>query len=284
MTPFNSKIIDFHVHLFPDRLFDAIWNYFTAGYGWDIQYRLYTDRCLEYLYSAGVEKIVYSNYAHKPGVAAKLNEWNLALLDSHPDLYCFAAYHPGDDDAYRMAERILEHPRVLGFKLHLLVQGFFPHDERLFPLYEHVMTRKKRFLFHTGTGPVGNRFVGVDEFKKLLHRYPDLPANIAHMGGNEYREFMDLLDDHPLLMFDTAFTFMPGYEHRFNLDPQLLEKYSDRIVYGSDFPNLVFPREIEIKQLHDYGLSDDFYRKVFRDNGLRILTQCGALPGHALPG
>ncbi len=39
-------------------------------------------------------------------------------------IYCFAAYHPDDDHALEMAERLLENPKILGFKLQLLVQKF----------------------------------------------------------------------------------------------------------------------------------------------------------------
>ena len=47
----------------------------------------------------------------------------------------------------------------------------------------------------------------------------------------------------------------------------------DRILYGSDFPNLIFRRESEIDQLPYFNLSDEFYRKVFRDNGLGLIEK-----------
>jgi len=58
-----------------------------------------------------------------------------------------------------MARKVLDHPKVLGFKLQLLVQRFYPHDDRLFSMYDMVMERGKRILFHVGTGPVGNEYV-----------------------------------------------------------------------------------------------------------------------------
>lgn len=274
MKKLPKNIIDFHVHLFPDRLFEKIWEFFAGGYGWDVRHRLYYRECVEYLRGRGVETIVYSNYAHREGVAERLNEWNLAVLDEFPDLYCFAAYHPGDGNALEMARKMLEHPRVLGFKLQLLVQRFHPHDERLFPMYELVMERNKRILFHVGTGPVGNEFVGFAHFARLLERYPDLSANVAHMGALEYREFFDLLDEHPRLFFDTSFSFLAGLPARFDLGNDALERHRDRILYGSDFPNIIFPREDEIDHLLGLDLSQEFYDAVFYENGMRIL-RCG---------
>jgi predicted TIM-barrel fold metal-dependent hydrolase len=268
-----ARIIDFHVHLFPDRMFDAIWEYFSKGYRWDVIYRMYYQDCISYLREHGVNGIVYSNYAHREGIAESLNEWNMRILDENQDLYCFAAYHPGDNSALTMAKKVLAHPKVLGFKLHHLVQCFYPHDERLFPMYEMVIERGKRILFHIGTGPVGNKFVGLAEFRKLLRRFPDIPANIAHMGAYEYHDFMELLDNHPNLYLDTSFSFFREFQGKggYSLGNDALEKHKDRILYGSDFPNLILPRESEIETLLGYGLSQEFYERVFYRNAAELI-------------
>jgi len=260
------------VHLFPDGFFDAIWRYFKEHLNLEIQYPLYYRESVAYLRERGVGPIVYSNYAHKRGVARVLNDWNLRIPEEVPDLYCFAAYHPADDDALAMAARILDHPKILGFKLQCVVQHLSPCDDRLYPLYEMIMERKKRVLLHVGTGPVrGSALVGPARFKKLLDRFPDFPANIPHMGGLEFEAFLELLDDHPGLCLDTSYSFVPRTPYQFDLGNDCLEKYKDRILYGSDFPNLIHPREDEIECLLHLGLSSEFYRKVFRDNGLALI-------------
>ncbi len=273
MKPYPQKIIDFHVHLFPDRLFAAVRKYFSQGYGWDVLYNLNYRECVAYLNERDVEFIVFSNYAHREGVAERLNRWNHGVLDEIPGLYCFCAFHPADENALHLAEAALTHPRVLGFKLQLLVQNFYPHDKRLYPLYELVMKRKKRLLMHTGNGPVGNEFVGIKQFKLLLRDFPDLPVTIPHMGALEYREFMDLMEQHKELYLDTAFSFAPLLPGRWNLHLSYLERMKDRIIYGSDFPNLIFPREDEIHYLRGLNLSTLFYEKVFHSNGLALIER-----------
>ncbi|MEN6475154.1 MAG: amidohydrolase family protein [Syntrophaceae bacterium] len=272
MAKLPDTIIDFHAHLFPDRLFESIWRFFEQGYGARVIHQLYYRECVDYLRLRGIGAIVYSNYAHKEGVAQAINAWNLKVLDEIPDLYCFAAYHPGDADALQMAVKLLEHPRIIGFKLHLLVQRFYPHDERLMPLYDMVQARRKRMLLHVGTGPVGNEFVGLAHFKKLMKRFPDLPINVAHMGALEYGGFMELLDDYPNLYLDTAFTFYPGQPGAFDLGADTLERHQDRIVYGSDFPNLILPREMELDCLLGYNLPQAFYDNIFSENARRIIS------------
>ncbi|NPU83169.1 MAG: amidohydrolase family protein [Syntrophaceae bacterium] len=272
-TPVPGAIVDFHVHLFPDRLFDAIWERFVTDYGWPVLHRIYWREAVDHLRRRGVGPIVFSNYAHRPGVARGLNDWNRSVLDEDPDLYCFAPFHPGDDNALTMASDILSHPRVLGFKLQLLVQRFHPHDERLFPLYELVMERGKHLLLHVGNGPVGNEFVGLEGFVKVLRRYPDLPATVAHMGALEYGGFASLLEDHPGLLMDTAFAFLPRLGSMCDIEKERLEGLRKRVLYGSDFPNLLFPREDEIGQLRSLGLSEAFYEGIFRENGLDLIRR-----------
>ncbi len=258
----NYPIIDFHVHLFPDRMFDAIWKSFVKDYGWDVIYHLYYKDCIAYLKEHSIEKIVFSNYAHKQDVAQHLNDWNIQVCEEHDEVYCFCAFHPDDD--INVAQRYITHPKVLGFKLQLLVQKFYPYDSRLF---------NKRILMHVGTGPVGNEFVGYNGFKQLLKIFPDLPVTVAHMGAYEYDEFLQLLDEHPHLMMDTAFVFLPDYEGAFHKNPEVLERYQDRIVYGSDFPNIIFPRELELQTLTNYGLTDTTLRKILYENGNAIIRQ-----------
>jgi hypothetical protein len=274
---YPKKMIDFHVHLFPDRLFDAIWNYFSSVYNWKVLHHLYARDCIDYLFQRNVRPFVYANYAHKKDVAKGINQWNKALLDEYNDIYCFAAFHPDDDNAMEIATDILNHPKVLGIKLQFLVTQFYPHDERMFPLYELIMKKNKRLLLHIGTGPAGNKYVGAAHFEPVLKRYKELPANIAHMGGFEYQQFMDFLADHKNLYLDTTFSFLPKKELHFNLNSSWLLKYRDRIVYGSDFPNVIYPRETEIENLIKLNLDPLFYDQIFYKNGMHLIQTISEL-------
>ncbi|MEW6406492.1 MAG: amidohydrolase family protein, partial [Chloroflexota bacterium] len=142
---------------------------------------------------------------------------------------------------------------------------------RLFPLYEATIEAGKRILMHVGTGPIGNEFVGYKEFRKLLARYPRLKVNVPHMGVLEVVPFLETLDEYPDLYLDTAFAFFPNDTGMYRPTPEDLARYQDRIVFGSDFPNLIFPWETEIRILKEMKLGEEFYRKVFRDNALRLL-------------
>jgi hypothetical protein len=56
------------------------------------------------------------------------------------------------------------------------------------------------------------------------------------------------------------------------LGPDYLEKYKSRILYGSDYPNLIMPREDEIENLLKMNLSQEFYDNIFYNNGTALIS------------
>jgi predicted TIM-barrel fold metal-dependent hydrolase len=124
-----------------------------------------------------------------------------------------------------------------------------------------------------GTGPLGNEYVGYHNFIQVMKRYPDLHVNVAHMGGLEYQHFMDLLTEYKNLYLDTSFTFFKSEDSGFNVPFEQLEKNQGRLLYGSDFPNLILPREEELEKLLELGFSQEFYQKLFYDNGMVLIQR-----------
>ena len=43
------------------------------------------------------------------------------------------------------------------------------------------------------------------------------------------------------------------------------------ILYGSDFPTIVFPKEVAIDALTGMNLSEECYRRIFQDNGRDLI-------------
>ena len=61
-----TNIIDSHVHVFPEPVFKALWEWFEK-YAWPIRYKGTSSKLLDYLLKRGVRHIVALQYAHKPG-------------------------------------------------------------------------------------------------------------------------------------------------------------------------------------------------------------------------
>ena len=45
-------VVDAHVHVFPDAVFDAVWRWFDR-HGWPIRYRLHAEAVVDFLLARG---------------------------------------------------------------------------------------------------------------------------------------------------------------------------------------------------------------------------------------
>jgi predicted TIM-barrel fold metal-dependent hydrolase len=264
-------IIDLHVHIFPKRMFEAVWNYFETR-GWPVHHE-HVETIIDTLQSHGVDCAVGLSYPHKTGVAKPLNRFMEDVGRKYPFFKPFASVHPDDEDFQSYVDQAFESPHIFGFKFQPLVQGYDVNDPRLDYLYQGCLEREFPITMHIGTGPIGNEFVGPDHFRRLMERFPELRVCVPHMGGPEYDEFLSMMGDYPNMWLDTTMINTPfdlvdlsfqGYQN-------LLMKYADRICYGSDWPNVPYSYRDALGSVANFGFSEEDYEKVMRANGRRFL-------------
>ena len=56
-------VIDAHVHIFPQKIFSAVWKWFDRN-GWQIRYQLTSSQVLAFLLPHGVEHIIAFQYSY----------------------------------------------------------------------------------------------------------------------------------------------------------------------------------------------------------------------------
>ena len=185
----DFRYIDAHVHFFPERLFKAIWDYWarmiTPLYpGWVNKYMWRNAKLLAFLKEQGIEWFTTLNYAHKPGVAKSLNEWTYNFCKVNTAAIPFGTAHPGDSDLLEYSERAFTEYGFKGFKLYPLT-GFYPDDERMYPVYEKAEQCGSVMLFHTGVKDSGSMNMKYDDpiyIDNLAAEFPELKIVIAHVG------------------------------------------------------------------------------------------------------
>ncbi len=277
---FDFKYIDAHAHFFPPNIFKAIWNYFEMKddngrvKGWPIKYKLQTEDLVNTLERKNVVRFTTYNYAHKEGVARYINDWTFEFAKKYRNAIPFGCVWPSDADRVEYIEKMFEGYNFKGLKVQPLVQNFYPFDERLDNVYKTIVDKGKWFTIHAGTAPYRNEYVGFKHFLKFIAKYPNMKIIVAHLGAFEYQEFFGLLDKYENLYLDTAMVFIPNNvfpERRLKqTPPELLLSYQDRILYGSDFPNIPYEYERSTKGLLDLDLSREFYEKIFYTNAERL--------------
>jgi predicted TIM-barrel fold metal-dependent hydrolase len=108
----------------------------------------------------------------------------------------------------------------------------------------------------------------------VLARHPRLITIVAHLGSPEYGEFLDLAQSYPGVHLDTTMTFTDFQERSAPfpaaLRPRLADA-ADRILLGSDFPNIPYPYLHQLQALARLELGPAWLRAVCHDNAARLL-------------
>jgi uncharacterized protein len=265
--PLDRPVIDFHTHLFPPRLFQAIWRYFDERL-WTVRYQAETDQLVETLLASGIERFVFSTYAHRPALARELNRWSAKVARRHPRSLALGTFHPLDDVA-GLAEEAFGELGLAGFKIHCQVQRCYPDDPGLLPAYHQAEEQGKLCLIHCGRGPEASPFTDAHRFERLLRRYPSLRFVVAHLGAPDFDRYFDLLSVYDNLYLDTTLV----YTGIFDWSPRVgaLVEYQDRIIYGSDYPLLPFHLTRGVHGLLALELGSEIEDKILYNNAARLL-------------
>ena len=265
-------IIDAHVHLFPKRVFQAIWRWFDR-HAWNIKYRITADQVVDFLVGNGVDRLVGLCYSHKPGMAASLNEFMLDVARRRPEVIACGTVLPGEPGARGIVARALA-AGLRGIKIHCHVQAVAPDDERLDPVFEECAAAGRPLIIHGGNAPTTSgypcdpRQVGsMAAMRRALEKHPDTTVVLPHLGADEFDLAEALLDDFPRLWLDTTMMFGDFFAKQ--PDGAILTRRADRILYGTDFPNIPFDWDHEKRNL-DRLVDGEARAKIMGGNAARL--------------
>jgi predicted TIM-barrel fold metal-dependent hydrolase len=271
-----GQLVDVHTHFMPPSVLDKVWAYFDAagplvGRHWPITYRADEERRLEVLRGFGVRAFTSMLYPHKPGMARWLNDWAADFAARTPDCLHTATFYaePGAPDDVRRA--LDQGARV--FKCHLQVGAYDPNDPLLDDVWGLLAESGVPVVTHCGSGPVPGPFTGPGPIAALLARHPRLRLVIAHLGTPEYEDFLALAERHERLMLDTTMVFTPFVESAAPFPRAALPRLGDlgdRVLLGTDFPNIPYPYGDALTALERTGLGPAWLRAVCHDNAARL--------------
>jgi uncharacterized protein len=266
-------VVDAHVHLFPDRVFEAVWRWFDQ-YGWPIRYKLHTPEVMRFLFARGVSRVVALHYAHKPGMAAFLNQYMAEVCATDPRVIGLATVFPGEEGA----GTILEHAFAAGLrgvKLHCHVQCFSADEDRMEPIYAACERFDRPLVMHAGREPASSQYkcdpyavCGAERIERVLRAHPKLKLCVPHLGADEYDAYEKLLGRYDNLWLDTTMVVADYFPAP--VPESLLRCRPDRILYGTDFPNLPYAWDREVKKLTSLKLGDEAEAALLGQNALRL--------------
>ncbi|MFF5783881.1 amidohydrolase family protein [Streptomyces sp. NPDC012693] len=269
-------LVDVHTHFMPKNVLDKVWAYFDAvgpltGLEWPITYREEEDRRLALLRGFGAVAFTAMLYPHKPGMGAWLNSWAADFAARTPGCLHTATFFPEPGVDRYVHQALDAGARV--FKVHLQVGGFDPTTAELDAVWGALADSGTPVVVHCGSGPTPGNFTGPGPMGRLLARHPRLRVIVAHMGMPEYSDFLDLTERYEGVRLDTTMAFTDFSERLAPFparESKRLVDLGDRILLGSDFPNIPYPYAHQLHALERLGLGDDWLRGVLYENGAAL--------------
>jgi len=276
LDPGLPPVCDAHVHVFPDRMFAALWSWFER-YGWPVRYPLRAPEVVSFLLERGVSRAVLLHYAHKPGLARSMNAFVAELAGADERLVGLATVLPGEPDA----RGILEEAKAMGLrgvKLHCHVQAFAADEDAAAEVFEAAQALELPVVVHAGREPRSPAYpvdthaiCAAERTERVLSRYPNLRLCVPHFGGDEFDAYEHLLERFDNLYLDT--TMILGGLFGVEIPERLLTMRPDRILYGTDFPNLPYAWDREIKTLSSRGLDDAVLAQILSGTAAELFAK-----------
>ena len=222
----------------------------------------------------GVDTVADGDSPGKPS-----NEEIAELAAEHADvLIPFASVDPARGaDAVARARRLAGGGVVRGFKFHPNLQGFFPDDRTVYPLYEVLQEHGMVALFHSGHTGVGAGTRGGGgvrlKYSNPMHvddvavDFPDLKIILAHPSFPWQDEALSVALHKPNVHIDLS-----GWSPKY-FPPSLVQHANtllkNKVLFGSDFP--VITPDRWLADLDRTEIRESVRPLILKDNAVRLL-------------
>jgi len=260
-------IIDFHVHVFPDKIAErAISELTEHSGGVSPHYDGTVKKLTEYMTKAGVKISIALNIATKERQQQTVN--NFAKETNEGSVVSFGSVYPlsssAVDELYRIKEMGLK-----GIKLHPDYQNFFVDDERVFKIYETAAKLGLITVFHAGIdiGLFNPVHATPERIANALPCFNGAPVVAAHFGGYMQWDGVQKYLVGKDIYFDTSYCYsrMPYIQAK-----DILKSHgADKILYGSDMPWSAMKDEIRFVEA--ISENDEQKHMILGENARKLL-------------
>lgn len=178
-------LIDFHVHVFPDKLAAGA----VASLAAKAHFTPYTDGTLadtkKFMRAQGVDRFVALNIAVSPRTERHVNDFAISLLREE-GIIPFGSVHPYSENALSELDRLAA-AGIKGVKFHNEYQDVFVDDPKAIGIYKACAERGLVMLFHGGAdrGFAPPVKTAPDRMRRAADKIPDGKFVVAHLGGQD---------------------------------------------------------------------------------------------------
>ena len=262
-------IIDFHTHIFPDKIAARTIEALEAKAGLTASTDGTLNGLLTSMEDAGVDMSVVLPVVTKPSQFETVNAFAASVNEQYKGkLLSFGGIHPDAEDYKKELDRIKE-LGLKGIKIHPDYQGVMIDDVRYMNIIEYADSLGLIILTHAGIdiGLPDPVHCPPDRMRKVMDKLHPQKMVVAHYGGwSQWEEVYEYLAGENMYL-DTAFTFDYIKEDIFY---KILEKHgTDKVLFATDCPWGYQKKDVE--SLRKLDLTEEVKECIFYKNAKKLL-------------
>ena len=197
------------------------------------------------------------------------------LCHTYAHVTGMATVFPGEGESVSILREAF-YLGLKGVKLHSHVQCFDLLSQGMHDIYELCVEEKKPLFMHVGREPKSPAYdcdpyelCSAAKVERIILAYPRLRVCVPHLGADEFEDYKRMLERYDNLWLDTTM-MLAGY---LPVDPPPLEEMRvDRIMYGTDFPNIPYAWDRELNRLCSMKLPRETVFRIVVDNAKEFFS------------
>ena len=135
-------------------------------------------------------------------------------------------------------------------------------------IYDLCEAGEKPIVMHVGREPKSTAYhydpydiCSAKKLERVLQTFPKLRICVPHLGFDEISDYRNLIEKYDNLWLDTTMVLTDYFPSKQSIE---LDNFRlDRLMYGSDFPNIPYNWDRELKCLRSSNLSRENMEWIF---------------------
>ena len=258
-----TRIIDAHVHIFPEKIAEKATETIGNYYGIPMFAKGTVEDLIHNGNKINVYKYVVHSTATKVEQVESINNFIAETQSKDDRLIGFGTLHPELDDVEFEVNRIIS-MGLKGIKLHPDFQDFNIDDPCMMPVYKAI-EGKLPVLIHMGDEERTSS--SPERLANVIKAFPSLTVIAAHLGG--YQMWGDAIKYlvGKNLYLDTSSTMAVLDKEKVR---DIIRRHgAEKVLFGSDYP--MWSHEEEYERFCSLDLTDEEQGLILWKNASRLL-------------
>lgn len=266
-------IIDFHTHIFPDKIAAKTISSLEERAGLTASTDGTLNGLLASMDEGNIDLSVVLPVVTKPSQFQTVNDFAAQVNRNYGDrLLSFGGIHPDSED-YKKELDYVHKLGLKGIKIHPDYQGVMIDDVRYMNIIEYADSLGLIVLTHAGVdiGLPEPVHCPPDRMRRVLDTIHPKKMVVAHYGGwRQWEEVKEYLAGEEVYL-DTAFTFgYVGDKLSEELFYEIMEKHgSDKILFATDCP--WGSQKSDLQAFQKLDLQEEVKRAILCENAKKLL-------------